>query len=69
MKQETVQETETPKLNPCQLKKLSGSGVIACSLYCAFLHECPVFFIDSHDMPVIGPVPEKYDLKWSGIEG
>jgi hypothetical protein len=45
----TVQENEKP-LNPCQLHKISGS---ACSMICAFLHDCPVFNIDEHDSPIL----------------
>lgn len=44
---------EDPKLNPCQLKKLWGSGRIACSAYCAFINGCPIIYIDSHDQPLI----------------
>lgn len=54
MKLKTVLQTQNEKpLNPCQLKKIHGSGRIACSMMCAFEHECPVFYIDSHDMPII----------------
>lgn len=51
-------EQERP-LNPCQLKKIWGSGVTACSMMCAFEHGCPVAYIDSHDMLLIKRVSKE----------
>lgn len=49
---------KTP-LNPCQLKKIWGDGVIACSMLCAFEHGCPVAYIDSNDMLLIKRVTKE----------
>ena len=40
-------------LNPCQLKKKFGSGIIKCSFDCAITNECPIFYIDANDNPII----------------
>jgi hypothetical protein len=54
MKQEliTVADTEKP-LNPCQLKKIWGSAKVSCSFDCAFDHDCPIYYCDEHEQPVI----------------
>lgn len=46
-------KSENP-LNPCQLKKLWGSGLISCSFDYAIHNNCPVFYVDSHNMPILG---------------
>lgn len=58
MKQLTILETETEKerpLNPCQLKKLWGSGRIMCSFNCAINHDCPIYYCDEHERPRFSP--------------
>ncbi len=50
MKQITVLESAEEQRIPCQLGKLSFRH---CTLMCAFENDCPVFNIDSHDMPLV----------------
>jgi hypothetical protein len=45
-------ETEINKHEKwCQLKKLRGE--FSCSLFCALVNDCPVFYIDEHEGPII----------------
>jgi hypothetical protein len=54
MKQIIIYKTEKEKpLDPCQLKKLWGSGHISCSFDCAISQDCPIFYIDEHNQPII----------------
>lgn len=49
-KQILQQVIDDPKLNPCQLEKIEG---MACSFFCAMMHDCPVYYIDANDNPRI----------------
>ncbi len=44
-----TESTESTPLTPCCLGKVNKKN---CTLLCAFEHDCPVYFLDSHDMPV-----------------
>lgn len=55
MRQQLVMKSGTDEVqNPCQLKKLWGTGVIACTFICAIDNGCPVFYVDSNGMPILG---------------
>lgn len=56
----TILETDDA-LNPCQLEKKFGSSKIACNMICAFENNCPVFYVDSHEMPLIRKI-NQFDL-------
>jgi hypothetical protein len=46
-------------LNPCQLKKIWGSGQVACTFDCAFDHNCPVFYVNAKGEPIIQKALER----------
>lgn len=57
MKQKTVTVLDPAKEQeiPCQLGIVSNRP---CSILCAFEHGCPVFNLDSHDLPLIKRLQE-----------